>query len=72
LKCSEEQIKENTLLKELKFLETVSCEIERVPNLVYDLGYGDKLPLLVNPILSREGMGFLPESAFVNENCFIL
>ncbi|CAD8152339.1 unnamed protein product [Paramecium octaurelia] len=69
---------ENELVKELKNLEEITCEIERVSNLAYDLKL-QVLPLNVNPMLGNSnyrsvfgGEGFLPETAFVNHDCYIL
>jgi len=66
------------LVKELKNLEDITCEIERVYNLIYDLKI-PQLPLILNPMHGNSsyrsvygGEGFLPEKAFVNHDCFIL
>lgn len=66
------------MIKELKNLEDITCEIERVSNLVYDLKI-PQLPIILNPMYGNSsyrtvygGEGFMPETAFVNHDCFIL
>ena len=68
----------NSLLRELKYLEGITCEIERVPNLIYDLEL-TSLDVVVNPMLGDSkyrsvfgGEGFLPEGSFITSDCFIL
>lgn len=67
-----EQVNQNSLLQELKNFEEITCEIERIPNLLYDAGMSE-MPLVLNPMLGNSkyrsvfgGEGFLPEKAFVN------
>lgn len=69
---------QNSLLSELKFLESPTCEIERIPHLASILEVTE-FPQIVTPLIGDSkyrsvygGEGFLPEESFINENSFCL
>lgn len=66
LKIKEGILKGNTLLDEIKFLDSALCEIEKVPNLIVDLGL-DIFDEILNPIAKHTH-----QDTFINTNSFIL
>mmetsp|Transcript_54212 Transcript_54212/g.62348 ORF Transcript_54212/g.62348 Transcript_54212/m.62348 type:complete len:568 (-) Transcript_54212:123-1826(-) len=73
-----ENTKGNSLLEELKYLESPSCDIVKIPHL---LAFTDveTFPDIHSPLLGDSkfrtvfgGEGFLPEAAFIDTSSFVL
>lgn len=66
------------MLDELKFLDSPTCDILKVPHLIHTAKV-EKFPEIISPLLGDSayrsvygGEGFLPEDSFVYGNSFIL
>jgi len=66
----------NTLLDEIKFMESPTCLIQKIPHLSAISG---EFPTIVSPLLGDSkfrsvfgGEGFMPEMAFIEKNSFVL
>ncbi|EAR97364.2 6-phosphofructokinase (macronuclear) [Tetrahymena thermophila SB210] len=66
LKIKDGALVGNSLLDEIRFLDSALCEIEKVPNLIIDLGL-DIFEEVVNPIARHTH-----KDTFINTNSFIL
>lgn len=71
-------LKENTLLQELKFLDSPASEITAIPHLAWDTETNE-FPNIVTNLLGNGrfrsvygGEGFLPEESFIFLNSFVL
>lgn len=63
----------------MKFLDSDTCDIEKIPHLAVTLQLCGEFPSIVTPLVGDSkyrsvygGEGFLPEEAFVSENTFVL
>jgi len=70
----------SSLIDELNFLDTPTCEIISPDHLAWDLDIdGSEFPIIISPLIANStygrvygGDGFIPEKAFVFSNTFVL
>ncbi|EGR34828.1 hypothetical protein IMG5_000550 [Ichthyophthirius multifiliis] len=69
----------NTLMDELKFLQSRTCNILKVHNLIMDVAQEDSIPCYQSPLFGKNnyreffgGGGFLPENAFTYSGSYVL